>query len=121
MSWRERLRGDDFLVVVEALPPKGADLGGWEERLVPMKGRVEAVYLPFLQGGVMRMSSWAAAKYLQERGYETIFEVNCAHENRVALQAELLGAWSLGFRTWWPWRGTTRASGIIPNRKGCST
>ena len=118
MAWRERLKKDDFLVVAEVLPPKGTDLGGWEERLVPMKGRVEAVYLPSLQGGVMRMSSWAAAKYLQERGYETIFEVSCAHENRVALQAELLGAWSLGLQNVVAVEGDDPSLGDHPESKG---
>ena len=44
----------------------------------------------------MRMSAWAACRYLLDKGYETICEVACAHQNRVALQAELLGAFHLG-------------------------
>lgn len=96
MGWRERLEGGGFLKVVEALPPKGVDAKGFEERLIPVKGRVEAIYVPSLQGGVMRMSSWASCRYLRDRGYETICEISCAHQNRVAIQAELLGASLLG-------------------------
>lgn len=96
MSWADRLRKGEFLVVVEVLPPKGGGFQDFEKRLVPMKGLVDAVYLPSLQGAVMRASSWGAAKPLRDRGYEVIFEVNCAHQNRLALQAELLGAALLG-------------------------
>ncbi|MBW2039734.1 MAG: methylenetetrahydrofolate reductase [Deltaproteobacteria bacterium] len=96
MGWRERLEDGGFLRMVEVLPPKGVEVKGFEERLIPLKGRVEAIYVPSLQGGVMRMSSWAACRYLLDRGYETIFEISCAHQNRIAMQAELLGAYHLG-------------------------
>jgi methylenetetrahydrofolate reductase (NADPH) len=96
MGWRKRLGSGEFLTVVEVLPPKGVDVKGFEERLIPLKGRVEAISVPSLQGGIMRMSSWGACQYLHEKGYETICEVSCAHQNRVALQAELLGAYHLG-------------------------
>jgi len=96
MGWRERLGSGEFLRVVEVLPPKGVDVKGLEERLIPLKGRVEAISVPSLQGGVMRMSAWGACRYLRDKGYETICEVSCAHQNRVAIQAELLGAYHLG-------------------------
>ena len=96
MGWREQLKKGRFLTIVEALPPQGVDVKGFEEQLVPLKGRVEAIYVPSLQGGVMRMSSWVAGRYLLDRGYETICEISCAHQNRVAVQAELLGAYHLG-------------------------
>jgi methylenetetrahydrofolate reductase (NADPH) len=96
MGWRERLGSGEFLTVVEVLPPKGVDVKGFEEQLIPLKGRVAAISVPSLQGGIMRMSSWAACRYLLDKGYETIGEISCAHQNRVALQAELLGAYHLG-------------------------
>lgn len=96
MGWRERLGSGEFLMVAEVLPPKGVDVTGFEGRLIPLKGRVQAISIPSLQGGVMRMSSWAACRYLLDKGYETICEISCAHQNRVAIQAELLGAHLLG-------------------------
>jgi methylenetetrahydrofolate reductase (NADPH) len=96
LGWREQLKSGRFLTIVEALPPKGVDVKGFEEQLTPLKGRAHAVSIPSLQGGVMRMSAWGASRYLLTKGYETICEVSCAHQNRVALQAELLGAYHLG-------------------------
>ena len=96
MGWRERLGSGEFLTVVEALPPKGVDVKGFEEQLIPVKGRAEAIYVPSLQGGVMRMSAWGASRYLLDRGYEPLCEISCAHQNRVAMQAELLGAYHVG-------------------------
>jgi len=96
MGWRDQLKKGSFVTIVEALPPKGMDVARFEEQLIPVKGKADAVSVPSLQGGVMRMSAWAACRYLLEKGYETICEVSCAHQNRVALQAELLGASHLG-------------------------
>jgi methylenetetrahydrofolate reductase (NADPH) len=95
---RKKLRGDGFLKVVEVLPPKGARGEGFEERLIPLKGLVDAVYIPHLPGAVMRAGSAFCAHFLHVRGYEVIFEVNCAHSNRLAIQAELLGAGLLGLK-----------------------
>lgn len=96
MGWRDRLKSGSFLRIVEVLPPKGVDVKRFEEQLIPLKGRVEAISIPSLQGGVMRMSSWGACRYLLDKRYETIGEISCAHQNRVAVQAELLGAYHLG-------------------------
>ena len=96
MGWREQLGSGEFLTVAEVLPPKGVAVKGFEERLIPLKGRVAAISVPSLQGGIMRMSSWAACQYLHKKGYETICEISCAHQNRLAIQAELLGAYHLG-------------------------
>jgi methylenetetrahydrofolate reductase (NADPH) len=96
MEWRNRLKNGSFLKIVEVLPPKGTDVTRFEEQLIPLKGRVDAVYVPSLQGGVMRLSSWAACRYLLDRGYEAICEISCAHQNRVAIQAELLGVYHMG-------------------------
>jgi len=98
MNWRDRLSSGKSLLVIELLPPKGNDVTSLERKVAPLKGIADALYVPSLQGGVMTVSSWAACKSLQERGYETIFEVSCANANRVALQAELLGASALGLQ-----------------------
>jgi len=118
MGWRERLEGGGFLKVVEVLPPKGVGSRQFEERLIPLKGRVDAIYMPSLQGGVMRMSSWGTCRYLRDKGYETIFEISCAHQNRVAVQAELLGAHLLGLDNVMAVSGDDPNLGDHPEAKG---
>lgn len=117
MGWRDQLKKGSFLTVVEALPPKGVDVARVEEQLTPVKGRAEAISVPSLQGGVMRMSSWAACRYLLDKGYETICEISCAHQNRVAVQAELLGACHLGIENIMAVRGDDPTLGDHPEAK----
>lgn len=96
MGFRQILEGAGFIKMVEVLPPKGPRGEDLERRLVPMKGLIHCLYIPHLQGAVMRASSLATAHYLRGKGFEAVFEVNGAHQNRLAIQAELLGAGILG-------------------------
>ncbi|MGQ9700573.1 MAG: methylenetetrahydrofolate reductase [Candidatus Bipolaricaulaceae bacterium] len=42
------------------------------------------------------MSSWALCALIKREGYEPILQMTCRDRNRLALQADLLGAWALG-------------------------
>jgi 5,10-methylenetetrahydrofolate reductase len=44
------------------------------------------------------MSPMAAAVFMQEVGLEPVMQIVCRDRNRLALQADLLGAWALGVR-----------------------
>ena len=66
----------------------------------------------------MRMSSWGTCRYLRDKGYETIFEISCAHQNRVAVQAELLGAHLLGLDNVMAVSGDDPNLGDHPEAKG---
>jgi methylenetetrahydrofolate reductase (NADPH) len=47
---------------------------------------------------VMRMSSLAVCRLLLEAGIEPVLQMTCRDRNRIALQADLLGAHALGIR-----------------------
>lgn len=96
MKFRERLERGEFAVTCEAGPPKGtavAEILAEADRVAP---HVHAFNVTDLQSSVMRMSSWALCALLRERGHEPIFQLTCRDRNRLALQADLLGAWALG-------------------------
>ncbi|MEP0906544.1 methylenetetrahydrofolate reductase [Leptolyngbya subtilissima ST-M1] len=80
------------------MPPKG----GNPEHMLAMgqmlKGRVHAVNVTDGSRAVMRMSSWAAALLLQQQGIEAVCQMACRDRNRIALQADLMGAHALGLR-----------------------
>lgn len=48
------------------------------------------------QGSTMRLSSWAACLHLLKIGANPIMQVTCRDRNRLAIQSDLLGAYSLG-------------------------
>jgi methylenetetrahydrofolate reductase (NADPH) len=57
---------------------------------------VHAVNVTDNQSAVMRLGSLASSVGLKERGIEPIYQLTCRDSNRIALQSDLLTAYSLG-------------------------
>ncbi|MGF1569595.1 MAG: methylenetetrahydrofolate reductase [Nodosilinea sp.] len=95
---RTAAKAGEFLVTAEVMPPKGGDPSHMLEMAALLRGRVHAVNVTDGSRAVMRMSSVAAAVLLQGAGLEAVCQVACRDRNRIALQADLLGAHALGLR-----------------------
>ena len=61
-----------------------------------LRGRVHAINVTDGSRAVMRMSSLAVCRLLLDRGLEPVLQLACRDRNRLALQADLLGAHALG-------------------------
>ncbi|MEM1425587.1 MAG: methylenetetrahydrofolate reductase [Cyanobacteria bacterium P01_H01_bin.130] len=95
---REASQSGDFLVTAEVMPPKGGDASHMVAMAEHLKPWTHAVNITDGSRAVMRMSSLAAAVLLQQRGIEPIYQLTCRDRNRIALQADLMGAHALGIR-----------------------
>ncbi|WP_278002730.1 methylenetetrahydrofolate reductase [Nodosilinea sp. LEGE 06152] len=115
---RTAAQAGQFLVTAEVMPPKG----GNPEHMLAMgqvlKGRVHAVNITDGSRAVMRMSSWAAALLLQQQGVEAVCQVACRDRNRIALQADLMGAYALGVRNILALTGDPIKAGDHPEARG---
>ena len=60
------------------------------------KDRVHAVNVTDNQSAVMKLGSMAACVKLKEKGKEPIYQLTCRDRNRIALQSDILTAYSLG-------------------------
>ena len=80
------------------MPPRGADPSHMLAMAAHLQGRVHALNVTDGSRAVMRMSSVAACKLLIEAGTEPVLQLACRDRNRIALQADLLGAHALGIR-----------------------
>lgn len=91
-----------FVITSEVGPIKGAvsrdksidPACATEARL--LQDWVHAVNVTDNQSAVMRLGSLAASVGLKERGIEPVFQLTCRDRNRIALQSDLLTAFSLG-------------------------
>jgi len=61
-----------------------------------LKGYVHAINVTDNQSAVMKLGSLAPSIRLKESGYEPIYQITCRDRNRIALQSEILTAYSLG-------------------------
>jgi methylenetetrahydrofolate reductase (NADPH) len=98
MSFQKRLTSGEFVVVAEMNTPKGVDITQLVTNARRIKGRVDAVVIPDMDNGVMRMSALAGGVIMHQQGIETIIHVYCRDRNRMALQGDLLAAHVLGIQ-----------------------
>lgn len=87
-----------FAVTGELGPPRGSAIEAIKEKSAPLKGVVDSVNITDNQTAVVRMSSWGASLLAIQEGIEPNYQMVCRDRNRLAMQADILGAYSLGIR-----------------------
>ena len=95
---RSRLANGDFVVTAELTPPVATDPRPFLERATRLKGLVAALNVTDGAGAKAHLSSLVAAHLVQGVGIEPILQMTCRDRNRLALEADLLGAMALGIR-----------------------
>jgi methylenetetrahydrofolate reductase (NADPH) len=93
---RQSLESGQFVVTGEIGPPKGVDLDKCLHDAEELRTQVTAINVTDLQSAVLRIGSLAVSARLIERGLEPIYQLTCRDRNRLALQSDLLSAWTLG-------------------------
>lgn len=92
------LRAGYFAATAELGPPKNADAEVIRKKAALLKGIVDGVNITDNQTAIVRMSSIAAATLCVQSGVEPIMQMTCRDRNRLAMQADMLGAYALGIR-----------------------
>lgn len=92
------LRAGKFAATAELGPPKNADAEVIRKKAALLKGIVDGVNITDNQTAIVRMSSIAAATLCVQSGIEPIMQMTCRDRNRLAMQADMLGAYALGIR-----------------------
>ena len=93
-----KLRAGDFVVTAELTPPVATEAGALLDRARQLKGIATAINLTDGAGAKTHLSSLVAAHLVLQSGVEPILQMTCRDRNRLALQADLLGAAALGIR-----------------------
>lgn len=116
--FRTAVQSGEFLITAEVTPPKGGDPSHMIKMAQALKGRVHAVNITDGSRAVLRMSSLAASAILLQHGIEPICQMACRDRNRIALQADLMGANALGIRNILALTGDPIKAGDHPDAKG---
>ena len=94
--FEEKLSSGKFVVTTEVGPPKGTDISEMIHDIDLFKDSVDAINVTDHQSSVMRFPSLGGCLLIKERGGEPVLQVTCRDRNRLAIQAELLLAYSRG-------------------------
>lgn len=85
-------------VTAELGPPMSADPHEIIEKAHILKGYCDAANITDCQTAVVRISSIAGAVLALREGLEPVMQMTCRDRNRIAMQADLLGAAALGIK-----------------------
>ena len=96
VSFKETLASGKFIVTSEVGPPKGTNLEKMIHHIALLKDCADAINITDHQSSVMRYPSLGGALLVKEQGGEPILQMTCRDRNRLALQADLLFAYSRG-------------------------
>ena len=110
-------RSGRFVVTAEVSPPDSADPEDLLRRARPLRGLVDALNVTDNAAAHCHMSSLAASALLARDGHQPVFQIACRDRNRIAMQADILGAAALGVRNLLCVTGDHVASGDHPQAR----
>jgi methylenetetrahydrofolate reductase (NADPH) len=114
---RTAAQSGEFLITAEVAPPKGGNPARMIKMAKLLKERVHAVNITDGSRAVLRMSPIAASVILLQHGIEPICQLACRDRNRIAMQADLMGAQALGIRNILALTGDPVKAGDHPDAK----
>jgi len=96
MSFKDKIKSGKFVITSEVGPAKGTEVQELLDDAELLRGRVDAINVTDLQSSVMRLGSLVVSYLLKQKGHEAIYQMTCRDRNRLALQSDLLSAYTLG-------------------------
>ena len=92
------LRSRRFVITAEITPPVSCDADDLLRKALPLAGLADAVNVTDGASARAHLSAPIAAALLARAGVEPILQFTCRDRNRIALQADLMGAAACGVR-----------------------
>ena len=112
------LAAGEFAATAEIGPPMDCDPSVVVKKAEILKGVADAYNITDNQTGVVRISSIAAALIILKEGLEPVMQMTCRDRNRLAMQADILGAAALGVRNCLCIAGDHQSFGAAGRLKG---
>jgi methylenetetrahydrofolate reductase (NADPH) len=112
------LASGKFAVTAEAGPPKGTSAEVIRKKGESLRDCCDAVNVTDNQTAIVRMSSLAGCLLLKQQGVEPVMQMVVRDRNRLALQADVLGAVALGIGNILCLSGDHQKFGNHPTAKG---
>ena len=95
---QNRLESGLSAITAEIMPPRGGDTALALSKALTLNELVHGFNVTDGSRAIMRMSSLALCKLLLEANLDPVLQLSCRDRNRIALQADLLGAHALGIK-----------------------
>ena len=93
------LASGQLAVTSEVGPPRGCNVDVVKEKANLIKDYVDGINITDNQTAMVRMSSIAGGAIIKQMGLDPIIQMVSRDRNRLAMQADILGAYALGMNT----------------------
>jgi 5,10-methylenetetrahydrofolate reductase len=113
----DKIIAREFVITSELTPPKGIDLADVFSKADALKGYVDAFNLTESPRARMAIAPSAVARLLLDRGIEPTVQITARDRNRIAIQADILGAAAMGVRNFVFMGGDPPQGGDHPEAK----
>ena len=113
----DKIIAREFVITSELTPPKGIDLSDVFAKAEALKGYVDAFNLTESPRARMAIAPSAVARLLLDRGIEPTVQITARDRNRIAIQADILGAAAMGVRNFVFMAGDPPQNGDHPDAK----
>ncbi|MFO8052785.1 MAG: methylenetetrahydrofolate reductase [Candidatus Omnitrophota bacterium] len=118
MQLRKKIEEKQFVVTAELEAPKGVSVKEVLADVDKVKNEIDAFNVTDMQASRMRMSSWALCIMLKQIGLEPIMQLTARDRNVLALEGDLLAAFSFGIENLLLLTGDDPSWGDHPKAKG---
>ena len=116
LSKSTRLNQNKFIYTSELTPPKGIDLSKLINTASDLN-MIDAFNITDNHNSKMTMAPIGLARKLIENNIEPIYQITCRDRNSIAIQSDLLAAYSLGINNILCMSGESAKYGDHPNAK----
>ncbi len=111
------LAAGHLAVTSEVGPPRGCDVEIVKKKANLIKDYVDGINITDNQTAMVRMSSIAGGVIVKQMGLDPIIQMVARDRNRLAMQADIIGAYALGINTMLCLSGDHPKFGDHPNAK----
>ena len=111
------LRSRQFVITAEIAPPVSCDAEDLLRKARPLRGLADAVNVTDGASARATLSAPIAAALLAREGIEPVLQLTCRDRNRIALQADLMGAAACGVHNLLCLTGDDPKAGDQPDTK----
>ncbi len=107
-----------FAVTAELGPPMSASREEIDHKMEILRGNADAINITDCQTAIVRIASIASAVMLVQNGLEPVMQMTTRDRNRIAIQADILGAAAFGIKNCLCIAGDHQSFGAAGKLKG---
>ncbi len=107
-----------FAVTAELGPPMSASREEIDHKMEILRGNADAINITDCQTAIVRIASIASAVMLVQNGLEPVMQMTTRDRNRIAIQADILGAAAFGIKNCLCIAGDHQSFGAAGRLKG---